>query len=307
MRVSSSRGVLLVDKPCGPTSHDIVRTVRRVLGIKQVGHLGTLDPFASGLLPVLVGGATRLSSVLMDGNKGYEFDLTLGQETDTLDLVGQVIDSKPVPEDFGLRLLEVLPKFCGVIEQIPPVYSALKMDGLALYEHMRSKGRLPRDIESKKRSVNIHSIEMLKVIDTPEGKRASFRVVCGKGTYIRSLARDLAQAIGTVGHCGALRRTLVGSWVVTEGIVIDPTRPPDSETVLSAVVPLEKLHIPGFACLVLDENIGGRLIHGAAIEVAVEVAPEKSGLLVLVGENGYLCEVERLEEGRLRLIPRRKL
>jgi len=206
-------GFILIDKPAGLTSMTIVRKVKRSLRVSQVGHLGTLDPFATGVLPVLVGNATRLSDSVMDGRKGYDFSVALGSETDTLDTDGKVISEALIPEEINTRIVEVLSAFRGSILQIPPVYSAIKMDGLCLYEHMRRYGELPQSIETKARKIDIFSIELMGIRAGVDGVPVlDMRVLCGKGTYVRCLARDIARGLGTVGHCVALRRTFVEPW-----------------------------------------------------------------------------------------------
>ena len=151
-------GLILIDKGPNFTSHNIVAYIRKLFKNEyetevKVGHLGTLDPFATGLLPVLVGGVTRLSDEMMDGKKQYLFSIKLGTETDTLDNTGLVVKEMPVPENYVQLLEKKLNGFKGKIEQVPPVYSALKMNGRPLYEYMRSEGKLPAEIETKKRSV----------------------------------------------------------------------------------------------------------------------------------------------------------
>ncbi|NBO38893.1 tRNA pseudouridine(55) synthase TruB [bacterium] len=207
--------LILVDKPEGPTSHNVVAAVKRALKADKVGHLGTLDPFASGLLPILIGNTARLADEAMDGQKGYLFTIGFGAETDTLDPTGRVIAQAPLPDDLSNPAIErVLSAFRGPIEQVPPVYSALKMNGMPLYEHMRATGKLPVDIESKRRQVNIHALEVIHV----DNKSLELRVVCSKGTYVRSLARDIAKALGSVGTCIKLRRELVEPWNVNDAL-----------------------------------------------------------------------------------------
>lgn len=213
-----TNGYILIDKPSGPTSMAMVRLVKRALEISQVGHLGTLDPFASGLLPILVGGATRLSDHVMDGKKAYTFSVQLGRETDTLDVQGKVISEQPVPSLSMKAVEQVLHSFLGKIEQVPPLYSAIKMDGVALYDHMRRKGSLPRDIQTKVRCVDVYTIKLLDMRPIESGLILDIFVECGKGTYVRSLARDIAKSLGTCGFCLTLRREFVEPWNVTEAL-----------------------------------------------------------------------------------------
>ena len=253
-------GFLLINKMVGPTSHRIVACIRRVLQADKVGHLGTLDPFASGLLPIMVGNAARLFDEVLDGKKGYLFGIELGTETDTLDHTGRVVETASVPPDFAARGLAVISQFLGLIEQIPPVYSALKMEGRPLYEHMRATGKLPQEIESKKRKVTIHTLELVEAFvretqEAPEPKcTLVYRVVCSKGTYVRSLARDISKALGTVGHCATLRRELVEPWNVGEALVLDPQNPPSREQLLERLEPAEKM-VPQIPLLLLPTDV----------------------------------------------------
>ena len=211
-----SSGFVLMDKLPGITSHFVVSRIRKALETDRVGHLGTLDPFASGLLPILFGQATRLSEYLLKQDKTYEFTIQLGTETDTLDPTGQVVLSKPVPSSFPSLLEEILPNFRGKIKQVPPAYSAIKFSGRPLYEYMRTEGKLPFDLEEKTREVEIFSLELLGYTETTVTLSAS----CSSGTYIRSLARDISYALGTCGHCLALRRTRIGIWFAKDAYPI---------------------------------------------------------------------------------------
>lgn len=202
-------GLLLVDKPVGLSSARVVAIVKRLSGASKVGHGGTLDPFASGLLPVLIGRQfTREAGTLLEGDKEYEFTLRLGSETDTGDLTGRAhqIHEGPLPDDRAL--LGVLSRFTGDIVQEPPAFSALKLDGRPLYWYAR-RGM---DVKKPARSVVIHRLELVEYLP-PD---ARFNVACSKGTYIRSLGRDLGRALGSLGHLVALRRTAVGPYRVEQ-------------------------------------------------------------------------------------------
>lgn len=204
-------GIILVDKPAGPSSFKIVQQIRQALDIKKVGHSGTLDPFASGLLVICAGrAATKLIPLLMDGEKEYEATLQLGLETDTQDPEGTVISKRPVP---NLDITEVgrcLSGFTGTQMQSPPRFSALKHNGKPLYYYAR------RGIEIYKepRQIKIMNIECIKLgFDT-----LSIRVVCGKGTYIRSLAADIGKALGCGAHLKNLRRVRTGPFKVNDSV-----------------------------------------------------------------------------------------
>ena len=209
--MSLEAGVFLIDKPAGPTSFRMVQRVRRLLKIKKVGHTGTLDPFASGLLIVCAGRpATRLTPQLMAGDKLYEATLRLGVETDTQDLEGQVISERPAPALDLAAAQSVLAGFLGERMQIPPAFSALKHQGRPLYQYAR-QGVL---IEKEARRVRIEEL----VATFVKGERLGIRVRCGKGTYIRSLAADIGRALGCWAHLIELRRLENGPFSVAAAV-----------------------------------------------------------------------------------------
>lgn len=194
--------VFLVDKPTGPTSHDVVRDIRRWTGLRRVGHGGTLDPLASGLLPIFVGAATRLNEYLAPYRKSYTATLMLGQATDTDDSEGQVIASAPVPPLQTDQIDAALAHFRGDIQQSPPQFSAVKRDGVAAYRSAR-KGE---HVEIEPRSVTVHELA-LTGIDLPQ---LSLSMTVSTGTYVRAIARDLGEALGCGAHVIAMRRTAIG-------------------------------------------------------------------------------------------------
>ncbi len=197
-------GLLIVDKPAGPTSHDVVQAIRRCVGRKtRVGHCGTLDPAATGLLLVTVGSATRLSRYFSGLDKGYEGHIVLGVATDTLDAAGAVSAECELPETLSAACLEsAASRFVGTIKQVPPAYSAIRVKGKRLH----ALARAGEEVEIPERTVIIHRFEITRV----ELPLLFFRAHVSAGTYIRSLARDLGQAVGLPAHLGALRRTTIG-------------------------------------------------------------------------------------------------
>jgi tRNA pseudouridine55 synthase len=206
--VSKKRGTpiaptfLVVDKPPGITSHDVVAAVRAITGVKKVGHTGTLDPFATGVLPLALGGATRLIQFLDESLKVYDATIALGTRTDTGDPTGEVDEEMPVPELSEARLLEVLDGFLGDRMQVPPAYSAVKKDGKPLYAYAR-KGE---KVEVDARPITIHGLDLLDL----EPGVVRIRIHCSRGTYARVLANEIAEALGTVGHLSALARERSG-------------------------------------------------------------------------------------------------
>ena len=199
-------GLLLIDKPAGVSSAGVVREVKRRLGGVKVGHLGTLDPFATGLLPLGLGEGLKIVQFLNQEGKAYSGVIALGSTTDTLDSTGRVTQSAPIPPDVESRLDEVSARFRGEIQQVPPMYSAIKKDGTPMYELAR-KGV---EVDLEPRTVTIDELSI--AAESPQALRIEVR--CSKGTYVRSLARDVAAALGTLGHLSSLRRTAFGRFDV---------------------------------------------------------------------------------------------
>lgn len=209
------RGFLIVDKPSGISSNRVVGEVKKATGVKKVGHAGTLDPMATGALVVAVGKVTRLIRFVQDRPKEYLATAEFGVSTDTLDADGAILNREPM--DITLQeLQEVLPRFTGDIMQVPPMVSALKRDGKRLYELAR-KGEV---VEREARPVRVDELEIISVGPGPYPE-VEFRVVCGKGTYVRSLADDMAGVLGGAAHLTALRRLRIGSLHVDEGLALE--------------------------------------------------------------------------------------
>jgi tRNA pseudouridine55 synthase len=207
---SCGDGIVLVDKIEGETSFDVVRKAKRLLKKKKVGHAGTLDPFATGLLIILLGQGTKLSSFLMAGRKRYLATMTLGIETDTLDKTGRIVKSMPVPDIDGGKIRDVIQRFAGEIEQTPPAYSAVNYKGQRAYKLARQG----ISVDLKKRTVTISSIDIISV-NLPE---ITLEVVCSGGTYIRSLAADIGSALGSAAHLSSLRRLSSGIFEVRNAV-----------------------------------------------------------------------------------------
>jgi tRNA pseudouridine55 synthase len=199
-------GIVLVDKNEGETSFDVVRKAKRLLKRKKVGHSGTLDPFATGLLIILLGQGTKLSSYLMSGKKRYLATMTLGIGTDTLDKTGRIVETVPVPALDPQEIRRIIQGFIGDIEQTPPAYSAININGQRAYKLARQGIA----VDLKKRTVTIHSIDILS-IDLPD---ITFEVTCSCGTYVRSLAADIGERLGLAAHLSSLRRLSSGTFEV---------------------------------------------------------------------------------------------
>lgn len=199
-------GVVLLDKPAGLSSNQALQRVRRIFNARKAGHTGTLDPFATGLLPICLGEASKTTAFLLDAVKAYRAEARLGQATTTGDLDGEPLEARPVPDLSRDEVERVLERFTGEQEQVPPMYSALKHKGKPLYEYARQGISVPREA----RAVTVHELRLLDWAPP----RLVFEVVCSKGTYVRALAEDIAAALGTVGHLTALRRLRVGPFRV---------------------------------------------------------------------------------------------
>lgn len=197
-------GVLLLNKPAGITSNRALQTVKRLLRAKKGGHTGSLDPAATGMLPLCFGEATKICAYLLDADKSYRVMALLGEATDTGDADGKVIGGAPVPALDEMEWATILARFLGDGEQVPPMYSALKRDGKRLYELAR-QGEV---VEREPRSIHIHELALLEA----RGRRLVFRVRCSKGTYVRSLVEDIARAAGTIAHTASLHRESVGDF-----------------------------------------------------------------------------------------------
>ncbi len=209
-------GIIVINKPKNYTSHDIVRKVKKILN-KKVGHTGTLDPNATGVLPLLIGKGTELSKYLINHNKTYEAVLQLGEKRDTGDCEGNILDSKPVQIECldKAKIQNIFQSLIGKQQQIPPIYSAIKINGKKLYEYAR-KGE---KVEIKPREIEIYSLELINI--NTEKKQIEFRVKCSKGTYIRTLCENIAEKLKTVGYMKELKRTQVGEFELKDAITIE--------------------------------------------------------------------------------------
>ena len=259
-------GVICVLKPPGMSSSDAVTDIRRVFNEKRVGHTGTLDPAAAGVLPICIGRATRLFDFLVDKKKEYIAELVIGKATDTEDATGTVVaeSDRIVSAD---EISAALPAFLGDIEQIPPIYSALNVNGVKLYKLAR-KAEVTEALESKKRVVTIYELELVR--QTGEN-RFLLRIVCSKGTYIRTLCKDIGASIGCPAYMGFLLRTMSGAFTLENAYSIAELNEMREKGVLAeAVIPMDRAvaHIPELRLDGLSEKQERLLIHGAPIKCA---------------------------------------
>ncbi|HZG42931.1 MAG TPA: tRNA pseudouridine(55) synthase TruB [Longimicrobium sp.] len=281
-------GVLPIDKPVGPTSHDVVGAVRRALRIKQVGHTGTLDPFASGLLLVCVGPATRLAEYITPLPKTYLATMRLGEATDTDDHTGTVVSSSEAWRDVSAEAIKAaLMAQVGEIDQVPPAYSAKKVAGERMYDVARRGG----EVDLPPVRVTIHSLQVVS-IDLPD---VVFEVECGSGTYIRAIARDVGRTLGLGGHLRELRRTRIGAHDVARAVPVDQLG--DEALVASALI------APADAVSHLlhgrvDERGVADLRFGRVVAVDAEIADGET--VAVLGPDGALLAIGEAAGGRVR-------
>lgn len=229
-------GILIINKEKGYTSHDVVGKLRKIFGMKQIGHTGTLDPNATGVLPILIGKATKASQYLMEHDKTYIATLKLGERTNTLDGEGEVVEKQTIEESLldKDKIDAVLQTFLGKQEQIPPMYSAIKIKGKKLYEYAKQG----KEIEREPRSIEIYEIKLKKV--NKEKKEIIFEVHCSKGTYIRVLCEDIAKKIGTIGYMEELERTEVTPFTIKQALTLQQIEQ-QKENIKKYLISIEKI------------------------------------------------------------------
>lgn len=299
-------GWIVLDKPIGLTSTQALAAVKRLFWPDKAGHAGTLDPLASGLLPLAFGEATKTVPFVVDGAKRYRFTVTWGAATDTDDSDGSVIatsDVRPTRE----AIEAALPNFIGEVTQIPPRYSAVKIDGQRAYDLAREG----KEVELKARTV---TIDRLAIIGEPTTDTVTLEADCGKGTYVRSIARDLAEMLGTAGHVSALRRTRVGPFEEADMVTLDDLRAmaeDDPQAAIDTHLRAPAIALEGLATVEVDRVAASRLRRGQSALMRTLLAfgeDEDIGALC----NGELIALCRLEEGSLSPVrvfrtPRRRI
>ena len=283
-------GVLLLDKPPGISSQGAVSRAKGILGAAKAGHTGTLDPMATGLLPIAFGEATKFAHALLDADKAYSADVQLGVTTTTGDLEGEVLTTSPVDVDRG-RLEAVLAQFRGEIDQTPPMYSALKHQGKPLYEYARAG----TEIERVARRVAIRSLVLTRF----ESGHAHIEVACSKGTYIRVLAEDIGKALGCGATLAALRRTRVGPFSVDSAVTLDALEGTAPENRDSRLLPADAL-LDGIAAVTLQPEEARRVGRGQSVHA---VAASR-GLVRVYGPGGAFLGVADVSDDGI-LAPRR--
>lgn len=294
-------GWVVFDKPKGMGSTDAVAKIKWLYGAEKAGHAGTLDPLASGLLPVAFGEATKTVSFAMDGRKVYRFTVRWGEATETDDTEGPVVatsDARPA----AAEIAAVLAEFTGTILQVPPKYSAIKVDGARAYDLARGG----EEVELAAREIDIHRLDL---VDCPDRDHAVFEAECGKGTYVRALARDIAERLGTCGHVAALRRLVVGPFDEEDMIPLETLEELGqcapgmglTEAHADFILPVETA-LDDIPALAVSRQDAARLRRGQGVLLRGRDAPAFSGL-VSVTTQGELVAIGEIERGEL--LPRR--
>ena len=277
-------GFININKPKGITSHDVVAILRRILKIKQIGHTGTLDPFAEGVLPICIGKATRLIEFLED-EKAYIGTVQFGKSTDTYDVDGKIINTSEKQITFE-DVENALKDFRGEIEQTPPIYSAIKINGKKLYEYAREG----KDVEIKPRKVCIQKLEILSFDEIKQ--QAELYIECSKGTYIRSIANDLGLALQAYGYLTKLVRVKAGKFTLRESIELNKLNSKE-ECLAHLISPLEKLNYPKYELTRADFD---KVSHGNPIQIE-----SQNGITILIYENKVVA-VANIDENLAKIL-----
>ena len=286
-------GVLVIDKPQGPTSFEVVRRVRSALGLKRAGHTGTLDPMATGVLPVCLGEATKLAGLLTEGDKAYDAVVRLGVVTDTQDVTGTVLETRAVPP-LSTELLEAaLQRFRGTFSQVPPMYSAVKVKGKRLYE----RARAGESVERTPRQVTVYSL----VLRDFSASECTLSVRCSKGFFVRTLAEDLGRALGCGGALKSLRRTASGPFGLDRALPLSQVEAlgvagPEGRAELGARIVSMADALPDLPVVRVSERDVPHVVHGVPL-VLGSSAPE--GRVRVLAPDGTLLAVGDVHEGRL--------
>ena len=281
-------GIIVINKPKEYTSHDVVAKVKKILNIKKVGHTGTLDPNATGVLPLLLNTGTKLSKYLIEHDKEYEVTLELGIETDTADIEGNVIKKEEVNWKKLNDIEETLNTFLGEQTQIPPIYSAIKVNGKKLYEYARSG----QNINIEPRNIQIYKIELQKI--DRQKNEINFRVHCSKGTYIRSLCEDIAQRLGTIGYMKELTRTKVGNFTINEAVKIEEIENNKEQIIKEKLISIEKF-FESKESIKLNKKQLDKFLNGVKIRI-----DKQENICRIYNENNEFIGIGTIEKNFLK-------
>lgn len=282
----TKNGILNIDKPQCITSHDVVDAIRKIFPDQKVGHTGTLDPLATGVLPICIGEATKLSEKLTSETKSYSVKMLLGVETDTYDITGRIVFASVFNKD-EIYIKERIKRFIGKQQQMPPKYSAIKVEGKKLYQYAREN----QEVEIKPREIEIFSIDNIRI--DLESKEVAFDVVCSKGTYIRSLVNDIGKKIGCGATMTELRRTKTGSFAIEDSIPLYDFLKLDYIEMLDRIITIEDYYIENKKITLSDDELG-KFLNGVKLEV------QSSDQIVRVYNKGKYIGLGTVEDKNLK-------
>jgi len=285
-------GILLLDKPAGMSSNAVLQRVKHLFSARKAGHTGSLDPIATGLLPICLGEATKVSAYLLDADKGYQFTCRLGQKTTTGDVEGEVLEIRPVPELVEADIERILAGFVGEIDQVPPMYSALKKGGQPLYKLARQG----IEIERKARRITIYSLRLQAI----RAAELDLEVLCSKGTYIRSLTEDIGEKLGCGAHVAVLRRTRTGGFRLTDAVTLarlEQIRDESPAEALDSLLLTMDSALETWPAVSLNREVGLFFRQGRAVRVPK--APTGRLVKVYDHQNRFLGVGFVLEDGRV--------
>ena len=282
----TKNGILNIDKPQCITSHDVVDAIRKIFPGQKVGHTGTLDPLATGVLPICIGEATKLSENLTSEIKAYSVKMLLGVETDTYDITGRIVFASVMNKD-EIYIKERIKRFIGKQQQMPPKYSAIKVEGKKLYQYAREN----QDVEIKPREIEIFSIDNIKI--DVESKEVAFDVVCSKGTYIRSLVNDIGKKIGCGATMTELRRTRTGNFKIEDSIPLYDFLKLDYMDMLDKIITIEDYYEESKKITLSDDQLN-KFLNGVKIEV------QSSDQIVRVYNKGKYIGLGTVEDKMLK-------
>lgn len=283
-------GIIIVDKPKGKSSHDMVSLMRRLTKIRRIGHTGTLDPMATGVLPLCIGCATKAADMLTLSDKSYRAEMILGKTTSTLDAEGEVLEEHEVNvTDNEIR--EAINSFEGEIEQVPPMYSAIKQNGKKLYELAREG----IEVERKARRITINSIDILEI----DGSRVVFEVSCSKGTYIRTLCDDIGKKLGTGAYMSALRRIKTGCFTIDEAYTVEELTELAENGGLEGKLRSVDTLFSDYDKIHLNEKQKKSIMNG--VRMSWRGKSEGEMLRLYDGDGRFIC-ISQIEDGKLKLV-----
>lgn len=290
MMLGDLSGILILNKPPGMTSHDCVALVRRLARVKKAGHTGTLDPEATGVLPICLGQATKITPFLLEASKAYLAQFQLGVATTTEDFTGEVVEKKPVlSPPAENRIKEVLTRFIGEIVQIPPMYSAVKVKGKKLYEWAREGIEVERPV----RRVRIDQLELIEYVPHPPFPTITIKVACSKGTYIRTLCVDIGRSLGFPAHLTSLVRTKSGPFTLEDSVTVDVIEAWTPQDWQEKILPIDTA-LRHFPSIRLDEKGAEKIRHGQ--KILLKTKERKASLYRIYGPDRKLIALGRMNE-----------